>query len=65
MANVCALCGKRYQKATRRIKIRSKYNPTRPYRQKPNLQWLTLANGKRVKACASCIKSYLKKKVQK
>jgi ribosomal protein L28 len=45
-----------------RKKLRSKYNPTNKSRKYPNLQWTTLANGKRIKACAKCIKQIGKKK---
>jgi len=56
MAKVCALCGKKYQVATTRVKTRSAYNPTSRHRQQPNLQWYRLPNGKRIKVCASCLK---------
>jgi len=45
-----------------RKKLRSKYNPTCKSRKYPNLQWTTLANGKRIKACTKCIKKIGKKK---
>jgi len=60
MAQVCAICGKRYQTVTRRVKTRSAYNPTASHRQKPNLQWYTLPTGKRVKVCVSCLKRMAK-----
>jgi ribosomal protein L28 len=62
MANKCALCGKSYMMAWALTKLRGKYNPTEEHKQKPNLQWLTLAPGKRVKACTKCIKALGKKK---
>ena len=48
--------------ATVRKKLRGKYNPTTKKRKYPNLQWVRLANGKRVKACAKCIKAMGKTK---
>jgi len=61
MARICELCGKKSQKVVRYKKVRSKINPTTTNRQKPNLQWVKLANGKRVKACARCIKTLTRK----
>ncbi len=43
-----------------RKKLRGKYNPTGKKRKYPNLQWVRLDNGKRVKACAKCIKTISK-----
>ena len=57
MSRVCAICGKKYNKAVRRVKLRGKYNPTIKRRQYPNLQWATLPSGERVKVCAKCLKS--------
>ena len=37
--------------------LRGNYNPTKSTRKYPNLQWLTLPSGKRVKACAQCLKT--------
>lgn len=62
MANQCALCGKKSIKVWRLVKLRGKYNPTVKRKQKPNLQWVKLSDGKRVKACTKCIKSLSKKK---
>jgi len=45
----------------RRVKLRGKYNPTTKKRQYPNLQWVTLPSGKRVKACSKCLKALNKK----
>ena len=58
----CAVCGKGSIMAWRRIKLRGKYNPTIKKRKYPNLQWVRLASGKRVKACAKCIKKVAKRK---
>ena len=40
-----------------RKKLRGKYNPTAKKRKYPNLQWVHIEIGKRVKACAKCIKA--------
>jgi len=45
-----------------RKKLRGKYNPTPKKRKYPNLQWAKLASGKRVKACAKCVKTQTKGK---
>ncbi len=60
MAKSCALCGKKSQVSVTLVKLRGKYNPTARRRQYPNLQWTTLASGKRVKACTKCIKTRAK-----
>jgi ribosomal protein L28 len=62
MSRICALCEKKSIKAITLVKLRGKYNPTATKRKYPNLQWLTLPNGKRIKACAKCIKTMAKKK---
>lgn len=59
----CQICEKKSQKARTIKKIRSKYNPTNTRRQYPNLQWITLENGKRIKACTKCIKTIYKKNI--
>ena len=52
--------------AVTRKKLRqTKYNPTSLKRKYPNLQWARLANGKRVKACAKCIKTLTKAKKER
>lgn len=61
MPRICSLCGKGSQLATRLVKLRGKYNPTCKIRKYPNLQWVKLATGKRVKACTQCIKTINKK----
>jgi len=58
----CAICQKKYIQVWRRKKLRGKYNPTVKRKQKPNLQWVKLASGKRVLACAKCIKTLAKRK---
>jgi len=62
MARECQICGKGGVVIQKRKKLRGKYNPTVKKRQQPNLQWVTLSNGKRVKACAKCIKALDKNK---
>jgi ribosomal protein L28 len=63
MAEVCEICGKGRLKVAKRKKTRSKYNPTNFYFQKPNLQWYTLPNGKKIKICTKCRKAILKGKI--
>ena len=49
--------------------LRGNYNPTGKRKRHPNLQWVTLEKGKRIKVCASCQKrdvreyGWLKKKL--
>lgn len=56
---------------TKLVKLRGKYNPTSKKRKYPNLQWISVPvgvkrknfkqfAGKRIKACAKCIKSLSK-----
>jgi ribosomal protein L28 len=52
----CSQCGKKPMKAVKRKLLRGHYNPTKVYRQKPNLQWAKV-NGKRIKMCTDCIKT--------
>ena len=66
MKQVCQICGKTYNGHVRKwSKLRGKYNPSRRSSQKPNLQWLRLENGTRLKACAKCIKALSKTQQQK
>lgn len=63
MPKQCAICGKRGRMVWKLKKLRGKYNPTIKTRKHPNLQWVTLATGKkRVKACTKCIKALAKRK---
>jgi len=62
MSKVCALCGKKSMMTVIRKKLRGKYNPTAKKRKYPNLQWVRLSDGKRVRACTKCIKAMGKKK---
>jgi ribosomal protein L28 len=58
---VCAICEKKSAMAGRLKRLRAtKYNPTGKRRQKVNLQWLALSSGKKVLACAKCIKATAK-----
>lgn len=57
---ICSTCDKKPNKAVRRIKLRGKYNPTVVRYQYPNLQWVNLPTGKRIKACTKCRKKILK-----
>jgi ribosomal protein L28 len=61
MTKKCSICGKGSMLVWRRVKLRGKYNPTIKRKQKPNLQWLKLPSGKRILACAKCIKARSKK----
>jgi len=58
----CEICGKGSIMVRKLRKLRGKYNPTVKTRKYPNLQWVKLPNGKRVKACAKCIKALSKRK---
>ncbi len=61
MARVCAICEKSSRMVGKLVKLRGKYNPTIRLRKQPNLQWVKLPSGKRVKACTKCIKALAKK----
>ncbi|OGZ67663.1 MAG: hypothetical protein A3D35_01325 [Candidatus Staskawiczbacteria bacterium RIFCSPHIGHO2_02_FULL_34_9] len=54
---ICSICEKKSSMGRTLVKLRGKYNPTRKVRRRPNLQWTRLASGKRVLACAKCIKA--------
>ncbi|MCX6760305.1 MAG: 50S ribosomal protein L28 [Candidatus Nealsonbacteria bacterium] len=62
MASQCAICDKKSMMVGKLVKLRGKYNPTIRKRKYPNLQWVRLASGKRVKACTKCIKAMSKTK---
>ena len=62
MSRRCTICGKKPMVAVIRKKLRGQYNPTGKKRKYPNLQWVHLESGKRVKACAKCIKTMGKTK---
>ncbi|PJE57624.1 MAG: 50S ribosomal protein L28 [Candidatus Portnoybacteria bacterium CG10_big_fil_rev_8_21_14_0_10_38_18] len=61
MSRICAICGKKSIVTVTRKKSKSKYNPTSKKRKYPNLQWVKLVNGKRVRVCTKCIKKLGKK----
>lgn len=58
---ICTICGKKSGMAWTLVKLRGKYNPTKKSRKYPNLQWVKLANGKRVLSCTKCMKAMSKK----
>lgn len=62
MANQCVICDKKSVMVGKLVKLRGKFNPTIRKRKYPNLQWVRLASGKRVRACAKCIKAMAKTK---
>ena len=62
MAKTCTICNKTSGMIVKRKLLRGNYNPTSKKRKYPNLQWVNLKNGKRVKACAKCIKALGKTK---
>ncbi|OGZ94892.1 MAG: hypothetical protein A2528_02770 [Candidatus Staskawiczbacteria bacterium RIFOXYD2_FULL_37_9] len=53
---ICTICKKHSAMSVTLVKLRGKYNPTSKVRKYPNLQWAHLPSGKRVLACAKCIK---------
>lgn len=68
MANECPICEKRSTMGRQYKKLISRYNPSPKKRKYPNLQWVTIPldvkhkkfkefAGKRIKACAKCIKT--------
>jgi len=59
---LCYLCKKGSKINISRKLLRGNYNPTSKKRKYPNLQWVTLPSGKRVRACAKCIKTLNKEK---
>jgi len=65
-SKICTICKKKSEMGGYLVKLRGKYNPTKKKRRYPNLQWTRLpaqsglASGKRVLACAKCIKAFSK-----
>ncbi|OGZ69894.1 MAG: hypothetical protein A3F47_01125 [Candidatus Staskawiczbacteria bacterium RIFCSPHIGHO2_12_FULL_38_11] len=57
---ICSICGKKSEIGGYYVKLRGKFNPTKKKRRYPNLQWVRLLTGKRVLACAKCIKAMAK-----
>lgn len=62
MPRTCSICDKGSTLITPRNKLRGKYNPAAKKRKYPNLQWVVSANGKKIMACAKCIKTMAKAK---
>ncbi|MFH1423949.1 MAG: hypothetical protein ABIG29_03305 [Candidatus Nealsonbacteria bacterium] len=62
MSRICSICGKTGIMVQKLVKLRGKFNPTIKKRKHPNLQLVTLVSGKKVKACAKCIKAMGKNK---
>ena len=62
MAKKCSICGKSSIMVGNLEKLRGKYNPTKRTRKYPNLQWTKTPDGKRILACAKCIKATAKRK---
>jgi ribosomal protein L28 len=72
MEKECAICGKSSSMGRQYKKLISRYNPSPKSRKYPNLQWVKIPletakkkykelAGKRVLACAKCIKALGKK----
>ena len=59
-SKICTICGKKSGMSWSLVKLRGKYNPTQKIRKYPNLQWARPLDGKRVLACAKCIKAMAK-----
>jgi len=51
------MCDKKSMIAVTHKLLRGHYNPTGKKRKYPNLQWVTLESGQRIKACTKCIKT--------
>ena len=73
MAKTCKICEKKSAMGRQYKKLISKYNPSQKERKYPNLQWVTIPSdvtkdsykefaGKRIMACAKCIKALAKDK---
>jgi len=62
MSRTCSICDKKGKMVWKLVKLRGKFNPTINKRKRANLQLVTLASGKKVKACAKCIKTMGKNK---
>ncbi len=73
MARVCAICGKKPASSVKRIKLRSRYNPTTKRKKIPNLHRITvtpsvakkfpklnLPAGKRIWVCSKCLRTITK-----
>ncbi len=53
---MCPICKKVTRTGGKRKLLRGKYNPTGKRKRHPNLQWVTIGEGKRIKACTGCKK---------
>jgi ribosomal protein L28 len=73
MSKICQICEKKGLGVGKLKRLRGKYNPTTKKRKKPNLQWVRIPfgikkhpyrkfAGKRVLACAKCVKRLAKAK---
>ena len=73
MSRQCAICGKKSIMVGKFKKLMASYNPLPKRRKYPNLQWVKIPLGatnkkfkefigKRIKACAKCIKTLSKTK---
>lgn len=54
---MCPVCKKTTGSRIKRVLLRGHYNPTVKQKQHPNLQWVKIGVGQRIKACAKCIKA--------
>ncbi len=65
-SKTCTICAKKSGMNWTLVKLRGKYNPTQKVRKYPNLQWVRPVSGKfagkRILACAKCIKAMSKVK---
>ena len=64
MSQVCSICGKKPIIAGKRKLLIGHYNPMAKRWVYPNLQWLRLETGKRVKACVQCMRKANKKPIR-
>ena len=62
MAKTCQKCGKSSQMEGKRKLLRGNYNPTVKKRKYPNIQWMKLKDGSRVRVCTQCMKTEAKTK---
>jgi ribosomal protein L28 len=60
MPRECAICKKGTTVGRKYNKLMSKYNPSPKKKIKPNLQWVTLSDGSRIKTCTRCRKTLQK-----
>lgn len=58
----CERCGKSYNMAQKRKKLRGKYNPTKKHKQKVNLhKTRAYKEGKVCMVCTDCLKTLTKR----